>query len=46
MEELVRKEQELQADSPEAHPVIGISYVGSRTKIPAWVDKPRRGRRR
>ena len=38
MEELVRKEQELQADSPETHPVIDISYVEMPTKLTSRIN--------
>ena len=38
MEELVRKEQELQAASPEAHPVIDISYVEMPTKLTSRIN--------
>lgn len=38
MEELVRKEQELQAASPKAHPAIDISYVELPTKLTSRID--------
>ena len=38
MEELVRKEQELQAASPKARPARDISYVELPTKLTSRID--------